>query len=104
MAENETETGADQILIHVGDNVDLSEETVDALNQLAASLHEEYGDGDDVSGFMFDPMSVASPDSFDESDFSLEGMMPGGMGGGMGSGMGGTVSVCTGAFRIKINT
>lgn len=52
MADNEF--GSNEIRVHVGDEVELSDEVADALGNLAEALSSEAEDADDVSGFRFD--------------------------------------------------
>lgn len=51
MADNEL--GSNQIRVHVGGEVELSDEVAEALGQLADALNREAEDSDDVSGFDF---------------------------------------------------
>ena len=76
MADNQF--GADEIRVHVGDQVQMSDDVADALENLATTLSNEVEGDDDVVGF-----------SFHQSD-DLFMMMMGGGGGGM---MGPTVGV-----------
>lgn len=52
MADNEF--GSNEIRVHVGNEVELSDEVADALGNLAAALSKEAEEADDVSGFMFE--------------------------------------------------
>lgn len=69
MADNNF--GSDEIRVHVGDQVQMSDDVANALESLASALSEEVDTDDDVVGFSFNTSS------------DLFMMMMGG-GGGMG--------------------
>lgn len=52
MADNEF--SSNEIRVHVGDGVDLSDDVAKALENLAETLSREAEDADEVSGFMLE--------------------------------------------------